>query len=468
MKLTFYGAAQSITGSKHLIETEGFRILLDCGMHQGGLDHDLANRSLPFDPKTIDCVILSHAHADHCGLLPSLVAGGFRGKIYCTSATADIAKYILEDSAMVQQADERYAYEHGLNAYPVIYTRKQAEDVFRHFAPVSYFRLNPVWTQINDRIRFKFYDAGHILGSATTVLEIRDGGTVSTLAYTGDLGSPNRPILNDPERIAESCGTLICEATYGSKLHRPLNDAIAQMKEVVISAVRTRGKIIVPAFALGRTQEIIYTMHKLTDEGSIPRIPIYTDSPLAQNISEVFLRHLEDFDANSRKDFTKKNELPLIFRNLIPITSVAESKALNTRPGPFMVIASSGMMEGGRILHHLKNNLSDSKNTLLITGYQAAHTLGRRLQEGAKSVRIFGKPVPVAARIITMDEFSAHGDQAYLSSYIRSMAGLQKLFLVHTELPAAESLKQVLMQSSSHLEINIPKPLQSFDITPKS
>lgn len=464
MKITFYGAAQGVTGSKHLVETEGFRILLDCGLYQGGDGGgDENHQTLPFDAKTIDCAILSHAHADHCGMLPILVKNGFKGKIYCTGATADIAKYILIDSAMVQAQDERYALEHeNLENPGVMYTKEEVENTFQYFETVPYFRLSGQWTQINDRIRFKFYDAGHILGSAITYLEIKENGIAKGLAYTGDIGQPGAPILHDPEAVAENTDVLISEATYGGIRHRPLSDAAAQLREVIDFAVENHGKIIVPAFALGRTQEIVYILHDLVNRKLVSDIPIYVDSPLALNISEVFAKHSEDFDVETRKDFWRKDELPLVFKDLRYVETIEESKALNTKPGPFIIISSSGMMEGGRILHHLKNNIEDPKNIVLITGYQAEGTLGRKMRNGDNPLRILGYTRRVRARVLTMNEFSAHGDQEFLSGYIKNFRGLKNVFLVHAELSQAEALKEKLEQASPDLKISIPKFLQSF------
>ncbi|MEJ0021440.1 MAG: MBL fold metallo-hydrolase [Candidatus Doudnabacteria bacterium] len=466
MKITFYGAAQTVTGSKHLLETQGSRILLDCGLQQG--EHtggDPEHQTLPFDAKTIDCVILSHAHADHCGMLPILVKNGFKGKIYCTGATADIAKFILIDSAMVQSMDSKYAQNHpGIPSPGVMYTKEEAENIFQYFEIVPYFRLTGQWTQINDRIRFKFYDAGHILGSAITYLEIKENDTIRGLAYTGDIGQPGAPILHDPEPVQENSDVLISEATYGGTKHKPLSDAAGQLREVIDFAIKNRGKIIIPAFALGRTQELVYILHDLTDRKIVQDIPIFVDSPLALNISEVFAKHEEDFDAETDQDFFSKNELPLAFKNLQYIHTVEESKALNTRPGPFIIISSSGMMEGGRILHHLKNNIEDPKNTILITGYQAEGTLGRKIHHGESPIQILGSSLNIRARVITMNEFSAHGDQDFLKDYIKNIQGLKNLFLVHTELPQAEALKEILEQGHPDFKITIPKLLESFEV----
>ena len=466
MKITFCGAAQSVTGSKHLIETGDFKILLDCGLHQGGhTPADKVNQILPFDAKTIDWVILSHAHADHSGMLPILVKNGFKGKIYCTSATADIAKFILLDSAAVQEQDLRYAQKHGIatNA-EVMYSEREAKNTFPLFEVVSYFRLSQKWTEINDRIRFKLYDAGHILGSAITYLEIRENDMTKTLAFTGDIGQPGMPILHDPEPILEPTETLISEATYGDTKHRPLSDAVIQLKEAVEFAVVNKSKIIVPAFALGRTQELIYILHNMFDRQLIAPIPIYIDGAMTLNITDVFMQHSEDFNQQAWQDFGSKNENPLLFKNLKYIHSTEESQSLNTMSGPFMVISSSGMMEGGRILHHLTNSIENPDNTILITGYQAEGTTGRRIQNGEKTIQILGLTLNVKARIITMNELSAHGDQTFLNGYINAIPGLKNLFLVHTELPQAEAFKKVLEAGNPAFEITIPGLMQSFDL----
>lgn len=467
MKITFCGADQNVTGSKHLIEAGGLKILLDCGLQQGSQpESDLANRQLPFDAHTIDCVILSHAHADHSGMLPVLVKNGFCGKIYCTGATADITKFILLDSAVVQEMDFKYALGrlNSPNPPEVLYTKQETENVFQYLTPVPYFRLQPKWTQLNNSVRFKFYDAGHILGSAVTYLEITENGQTHGLVYTGDIGQPGAPILHDPETVIENADTVISEATYGNINHRPLSDAALQLKEAVEFAIVHKSKIIVPAFALGRTQELIYIMHDLTDRQIIPRIPIYIDGPLTLNITEVFMRHGEDYDNQTWQDFNRSDDKPFVFGNLDYVESVEESKALNTQPGPFMVIASSGMMEGGRILHHLKNNIEDPFNTILITGYQAAGTLGRRIHHGISPVHILGSLLNVRARIITMNELSAHGDQTFLAGYIKNIHGLKNVFLVHAELLHAESLKQILEANHPNFQVTIPKFLDSFEV----
>ncbi len=469
MKITFYGAAQNVTGSKHLIQTNNFNLLLDCGLHQGRRRQaNELNRSLPFLAARIDAVILSHAHADHCGMLPVLVKQGFKGPIYATTATSDIAPLILRDSAKIQEQDANYFNDNlpvGADPIAPLYTEADAASVGPHFKPVPYYRLRPQWTEIAPNIRFKFYDAGHILGSAMVVVEIKEGGQTKRIGFTGDIGKPGAPLLHSPEVMAEPLDLLISECTYGNRNHRPLDFAAGDLERVINHAMDQHSKIVVPAFALGRTQEIIYGLHKLTDAGRISRIPIFIDSPLAINIGEVFAQHTEDFNGEVATDFTKKNELPLMFRNLNYVHSIEESKVLNSRPGPFMVISASGMCEGGRVLHHLKNNISDPNNVVMITGYQAQGTLGRKLQDGISPVNIFGRPHKVRAKIITIDEFSAHADRDSLLAYMRHLPTPPKqIALVHTEPPQAESFQVALQQAFRNTSVGIPKMGQVLEV----
>lgn len=470
MKINFLGAAQNVTGSKHLIQINGYNLLLDCGLYQGKRsESNKLNSALPFPAESINAVILSHAHLDHCGILPVLVRDGFEGKIYCTPATADIAKYILLDSAEIQKQDAEYFNNHVADPdeeISPIYTEYDVEKTVEHFEPVEYFRQSNKWTELNENIRFKLYDAGHILGSAVIFLEIKDPSTGSgqetkTLAFTGDIGREYSPILRPPENIKENTQTLIAECTYGDSLHRPISDATSDFKEAIDTAVKNKSKIIVPAFSLGRTQDIIYILHKLLDEKRIPSLPIYIDSPLAENITEIFPKYIKDFNDNFKKDFPK-GESPFLLENIIYVRSIEESKNLNNQPGPLMIISASGMMEGGRVLHHLKNNIENPQNIILITGYQAENTLGRKIQEGISPVKIYGKNYDVKAQVKTLNEFSAHADQNDLLSYISHIKNLQKIFLVHTELRQSTAFKEILEKTYPSLPIEIPKTGDSF------
>jgi metallo-beta-lactamase family protein len=411
MKITFYGAAGEVTGSKHLVEANGKRILLDCGTFQGKRSESLAlNAALPQELTTVDAVVLSHAHQDHCGLLPVLVKRGYVGKIFCTASTADITELMLTDSAHIQEQDYEFMQRHHMKlAEPSgpLYTSLDVPPTVAKFQAVEYQHAQPGWTTIAPGVRLKLYEAGHILGSAVTVLEFDGPNGPERVAYTGDLGRPHTPLLRDPDFVLDQVPTLLSESTYGSRDHQSVQEAMGRLKEVIQRAVARRGKIIVPAFALGRTQELVYILHQLTDAQEIPRLPIYVDSPLAVNLSDVFSRHANDYDLQTWHDFGKPGEVPLAFSNLTYTRSVQESKDLNRKPGPFMVISASGMCEAGRIRHHLANGIGDPRNLIMVTGFMAAHTLGRQLVEQKPYIKIFEQRYKVRAEIQVFNEFSA-------------------------------------------------------------
>jgi len=461
MYINFCGAAGEVTGSKHLLEINNNRVLLDCGMHQGRRQETrLQNSKLPFDAKSIDAVIISHGHLDHVGMLPVLVKSGYQGKIYATPATRDVAEWILKDAAHIQAHDAAYMNKHrlegALEAEP-IFTVDDVEKTLKYFVEVPYERDEPGWFDIKPGIRIKLYDAGHILGSAVILLEADEAGKKTKLIYTGDLGRKNTPLLRDPEIIKENVDTLILESTYGGKVHQSMDHAIDILASLVRGVYGRKGKIIVPAFAMGRTQELIYVLHRLTDEGKIPALPIYIDSPLSNKLTEVFFKYPNAYDEESWKDFGSKGERPLIFKNLNYVEDTGESKKLNSLPGPFMVIASSGMCEGGRIVHHLINGVDKSRNAILITGFQAQHTVGRRLVEKEKTIKFFGQKYPVRAEVVVLNEFSAHADQPALVDYARGISGLKNVFLVHGESSQSLVLKNDLDKVSKSWKINIPK-----------
>ena len=464
MKITFLGAAGGVTGSKHLVEAGNKKILLDCGAFQGHHEEShKANSHLPEEISDINAVILSHAHADHCGSLPLLVKNGFHKKIYATSATTDIARLIMLDSAKLQEND----YEHlkkmalpGNVILPPIYSEDDVEKTARLFFEVPYCENFPKWENLEPGLDFKFYNAGHILGSAITVIKNND----KILAYTGDLGNRNVPILPDPEHISEPVDALITECTYGDRNHQPLQEVYDFLKKIINEAVANKSRIIIPAFALGRTQELIYILHELHNHGEIPVIPIYLDSPLSNEITAVFSKHQADFDKETWQEFINNNESPFSFEKLNYVKTVTESKMLAEKMGPLMIIASSGMLEGGRILHHLKNNVGNPQSSIILTGYQAENTLGHRLQSGEKNIRIFGEPFEVRAKIFTLDALSAHADQTELLNYISSLKGLKKLFLVHSENEAANTFSKLVKERMPDLEIIIPKLGESFEV----
>ncbi|MFH0792194.1 MAG: MBL fold metallo-hydrolase [bacterium] len=464
MKITFYGAANTVTGSKHLIEIGDFKLLLDCGLYQGkNIDADKLNSALPFNAKEIDAVILSHAHLDHCGALPLLVKNGYLGKIYSTGATRDIAQYIMTDSASIQKHEATERGDKKQSITP-IYTEQDVEETMRRFIITPYYRDSGRWTKINDNISFKFYDAGHILGSAVTLLKVNDSGALKTLAYTGDLGRPFLPILRAPEFIEEAVDDLVMECTYGDKSHRPFDDVLNELKSIISSAVSKKSKIIIPAFSVGRTQEIVYILHKLTNERAIPALPIFVDSPTGRNVTAIFPRYIKDFDEEYWRDFGKKNKSAFQFTNLKYIKSHKESLGLSRKSGPLIIISSSGMAEGGRVVYHLKNNIGNRNSIILITGYQAEDTLGRKIQEGNDLVTILGENYPVRAKIITLDELSAHAGQDDLISFIRGVKNLKRLFLVHTEKAKSGIFKNLVNEKYPLINISVPSSGEVYNV----
>jgi metallo-beta-lactamase family protein len=446
LKIQFCGAAKEVTGSKHLIEFKGKKILLDCGMFQGRRkEASKKNSEFPFDPKELDAVILSHAHIDHSGNLPRLTKLGYEGPIYSTYATRDLCNYMLMDSAYIQEREVEWMRKKGKEVVEdQFYTEEDATKALSLFHGVGYEHSFVVM----EGVVACFYDAGHILGSALVHLMFydKDTGERMTLAFTGDLGRAGLPILRDPQVIKET-DVLISETTYGDRLHDALQTIDQEFADIVNGVAEQGGKLIIPAFSLERTQEVVYHLHKLTNDGKIPDIPIYVDSPLSGNVTEVFRSHPECFDKDVYKEFIEHGENPFGFGNLKYTRSVEESKSLNEKPGPMIIISASGMCEHGRILHHLKNNIEDHRNAVLIVGYQAAHTLGRKLQDGVNPVKIFGDPYRVKAKIYTIDAFSAHADRSDLLDYIHKVKGVKKLFLVHGEEDGQLQFQKALKES---------------------
>lgn len=448
-----------MTGSRHLVEVGERKILLDCGTFQGHRQEALRlNSTLVPELLKVDAVVITHAHLDHCGTLPLLIKKGYQGKIYCTNTTKDILELMLLDSANVQAHDYDYFRRHRLKliepAGP-LYTKEDIPAVMARIVIVPYQHQQDTWFNLTPGARLKFYEAGHILGSAAAVLEFDGSSGIERLVFTGDLGRLHTPLIKDPVFINEEVPILLLESTYGDRLHHPLKEAVERLKLVIHRAVAARGKIIVPAFALGRTQELIYILHQLTDRGEIPRIPIYIDSPLAISLTEVFQKHHDDYDLESWHDFSQPGESPLAFRNLIYTKSVEESKELNRKVGPFIVIAGSGMCEAGRIRHHLANSIDNARNLIMITGFMAAYTLGRKLVDGEKKVKIFDHLYPVKAAVEVFNEFSAHADAMDLQIYASHVRGLKNIFLVHGETTQAQGLKERLMDTNSKWQVDI-------------
>lgn len=448
MKLHFFGANKEVTGSRHLLEVNGKIILLDCGLYQGRRQEEREkNKNFGFDPAKVDMVVLSHAHIDHSGNLPNLVKQGFKGPIYCTHPTGDLLTYMLRDSAFIQEREVEYLNEKkeraGEPPIEPIYDSADVEDTLPLVHSVAYDEC----IKLCEGVDICFREAGHILGSAITIFTVHDqddGGKEKTLVFTGDLGRRNMPLIKNPYEVEEA-DYLLTECTYGNRLHESILEAEAKLGEIVRRTVARGGKILIPAFSLGRTQEMIYSLHKLFHEGTIPEsLPIYVDSPLSVNVTDVFRQHLGVLDKETQKLFIEKNDDPFGFSRLKYIQSVEESKALNDKKGPAIIISSSGMVEHGRILHHLKNSIDDHRNTLIIVGYQAMNTLGRKLLRGDKEVNIFGKPHAVKIEIEVMNAYSAHADRSDLLDFISKIKNLKKVMLVHGEEDAAEDFKKSL------------------------
>jgi metallo-beta-lactamase family protein len=449
----------------HEVETGGRRYLLDCGLYQGRRQEALErNSQFPFAARSVDAVILSHAHIDHSGNLPSLVKNGFAGPIYATPATIDLCLAMLADSAHLQEKDaefvnRRRAYRKSIgrddHEVAPLYTRQDAENTFSLFRHVA---LGETF-EVAEGLYYKTYDAGHMLGSTSMVLEA-DG---LRLAFSGDVGRPGLPILRDPQRL-DPVNYLIMESTYGDRFHKPIVNAADTLAEIVNRTAGRGGKIIVPAFAVGRTQQLVLLLHQLMDAGRIPNLPIFVDSPLAVNATEVFRQHPECFDEEARK-FLTEGEDPFGFRRLTYIRDVNESKKLNGLRGPCVIISASGMCEAGRILHHLRNNIEDPRNTVLITGFQAEHTLGRKILNGEPDVPIFGEPVRLRAEVRSLEELSGHADQKELIEWMRPIAkGLKKVFLVHGEPAQGAALAQVI-QREYGVETAQPSRGDTFALT---
>jgi len=446
MEINFYGAAQTVTGSQHLLRINGYSLLLECGLYQGRRDESFRrNRELPFNPRRVDAVILSHAHIDHSGNLPNLVKHGYRGAIYATHATAHLANIMLMDSGHIQELDADYvnkkrAEDDGPPVEP-LYTMEDAAQVAQYFQGVDYdqpFEPAP-------GVVARLVEAGHILGSAAVRLDIEEKGHKLRLWFSGDIGRRNLPLVRDPA-LPEAADALIMECTYGDKPHREPEQAYDELREVVAKTVRRGGKVIIPAFAVGRTQELVYDFQKMINSGEIPHIPIIVDSPLAINASEVFRLHPECFDEETKEIIRNNRHHSELGMGLITYTrSVEESKALNKRDEPMVIISASGMAETGRILHHLRNNIENPRNTVLIVSWQAPHTLGRRLAERESQVRIFGEIYERRAEVATIGGLSAHAGQPTLVEYAKAVKStVRQVFLVHGEPNPARALTEKL------------------------
>jgi metallo-beta-lactamase family protein len=436
MKIKFIGAAREVTGSKHLITTEsGKKILLDCGMFQGkGLETDSMNRDLMFDPSQIDHIILTHAHIDHSGLIPYAYKLGFRGSVICTNGTRDLCAIMLADSAFIQEHDtitfNKRRIKKGLPQVEPIYTQADATACLKLFIGVP----NDMKFRIDDNIKVKFTNTGHMLGSGVANIEISENGKIKRIAYTGDIGRPSDQILTPPQPFPQA-DVLITESTYGDRLHQDSKEAEEELLNIVVdTCVRKEGKLIIPAFSVGRTQEIVFSLNNFFNAGRLPKIDIFVDSPLAVNATAVFRMHPECFNKNF-SDVLEKDPDPFGFDNLYYINKVEDSKKLNDHKNPCVIISASGMMEAGRVKHHLANNISNPKNTILIVGYCAPSTLGAKIGRGNKEVSIFGTIYPVKAEVKKLESFSGHGDYKEMISFLncQDKNSLGRMFIVHGE-----------------------------------
>ncbi len=459
MQVTFYGAAGGVTGSKFLVEVGDQKVLLDCGTFQGIADVRARNRFFPFAPDQIKAVVLSHAHLDHCGMLPLLVKRGFLGEIFATPATKQVAEYMLLDAAGIEEQDAAYRQKHKLGAkedrQPLFETR-DIPAVMKRFREVPYVWKKNAWHEVVPGVRVKLYDAGHILGSAVVVLELTEGQQKKHMMFSGDLGAPGRPLLRDPQVPDEPVQVALLESTYGDRTHEPYAQGLNRLADVIRKVAQRGGKIVVPAFSLGRTQMLVYELHKLRNEDKIPKIPVYVDSPLAIEITDVFRANAGDYDRQTQVDFGQAGKKPLAFEGLTYVKSIEESKQLNTKAGPFIVLSAAGMMTSGRVVHHLRHVLADERNAVLVTGYQAEGTVGRRILEGAKKVELYGDMVPVRAEIEVFNEFSAHADKNELIDYAQRLQEVESMYLVHGEPSGAEALKLELQQR--HPEWKVKRP----------
>jgi len=450
LKIKFLGAAQNVTGSRHLLDANGYRILVDCGLYQ---ERQFKSRNWdPFNvpPDSIDAVLLTHAHLDHCGLLPKLVKEGFKGKIYCTTATAEIARIILLDSAHIQEEDAKYKRkrhkrEGRKGPYPEIplYTTTDAEATFPLFSPVKYRQPK----EIAPGLEATFYDAGHVLGSSIIKVKVHRDKKDRTVLFSGDIGRPDRPIVCDPTSLEQADYVLI-ESTYGDRVHKGKADTKKMIADVINSTRKAGGNIIVPSFALERSQELLYYINELLLEDAIPHLQVFLDSPMAARITKVFQHHREMFD-EEMTEFVRNNESPFDFPGLKIAGTSDESKAINHIKSTVLVIAGSGMCTGGRIKHHLVNNITNPQNTIMFVGYQAIGTLGRRILNGEKEVRILGRKYSIKAGIVRINGFSAHADRDELFKWLSELKKPpKKLFIVHGESESARHFGDYVRQKT--------------------
>lgn len=456
MQIEFSGAAQEVTGSCHIIRVGKRTILLDCGLFQGHRkETDEKNRRLPIPIDQIDAVVLSHAHIDHAGRLPFLVANGYKNTIWATSATRDLCAIMLADSAHIQEKDAEHLAKHRQEFIEPLYRVEDATRTLDYMVGMPYNK----WFDVTDGVRALYTDAGHILGSASVTLELREGNDFKRLIFSGDVGRSGLSIIRDPQPPTTGADVIICESTYGNRDHEPVTNAREQLGQVVRETAKRGGRVLIPSFAVGRAQELVYDLHELRREGKIPSIPIFIDSPLATDATSVFAMHPEVFDRS--EELVRRTKDLFDFPMVTYTRDVAESKRLNSLHGPMVIIAASGMAESGRILHHLWNGASDPRNTILIVGFQAEHTLGRRIVEKRETLRIFGEEVPLAAEVKVLLGYSAHADRGELHRWLQAVRqagkadgrGHPKVYLVHGEKDAQEAFAERIKADDFPVEI---------------
>jgi metallo-beta-lactamase family protein len=465
MKIKFCGAVRTVTGSQVIVSVNGRNVLIDCGMFQGRRQETYArNKNFLYDPSTVHLVLLSHSHVDHSGNIPNLVKKGFSGSIYATGATVDLCKIMLKDSAYLQQKDIEWVNKIRArkNEPPVepLYTMEDVEACLDLFVELDFDKEFSIGQELSAHFR----DAGHILGSASVVIEAQEQGVKKKIGYTGDIGRPNMPLTNDPNQMRD-LDCLIMETTYGNRLHSPFANVEEELVQLIAETAKNGGKILIPSFAVGRTQLLIYLLHKLYDENRIPDIPIYVDSPMALKATEVFKHHLRELDRETQRIFIDNHTDPFEFGRLKYVETVEESKALNHLSYPHIIISASGMAEGGRILHHLRNSIDNHRTVVLFIGYAAEHTLARKMMDGEKKVKIFGEEHKVKCRIVSMDSFSAHADRHDLLQYVslNDPARLKNIFLIHGELDQMESFRNAL-RSKGYQNVHIPTEAEVFEV----